>query len=239
MKDVSIKLNQKKKKKKTHVPFRLNMLFFAVFLLFSVLILRLGVVQIVYGDDYKREIERTEDITVNNPVPRGKMYDTNGKIVVDNVPVNAITYTNSGATQKEMLQVAERLSKLIVKETDKVTERDMKDYWISMNPKEAEKKVPEKEREKLQQKYEDTKEYDDKVYKLTLERITESDLNELSKDEVEVIAIYREFVSGYKFTPQIVKNENVTPEEFAVVSENLATSAGSGYHNGLGSFLCF
>ena len=126
MKDVSIKLNQKKKKKKTHVPFRLNMLFFAVFLLFSVLILRLGVVQIVYGDDYKREIERTEDITVNNPVPRGKMYDTNGKIVVDNVPVNAITYTNSGATQKEMLQVAERLSKLIVKETDKVTERDMK-----------------------------------------------------------------------------------------------------------------
>ena len=36
-----------------------------------------------------------------------------------------------------------------------------------------------------------------------------------------MIAIYREFVSGYKFTPQIVKNENVTPEEFAVVSENL------------------
>ena len=181
MKDVSIKLNQKKKKKKTHVPFRLNMLFFAVFLLFSVLILRLGVVQIVYGDDYKREIERTEDITVNNPVPRGKMYDTNGKIVVDNVPVNAITYTNSGASQKEMLQVAERLSKLIVKETDKVTERDKKDYWISMNPKEAEKKVPEKEREKLQEKYKDTKEYDNKVYKLTLDRITESDLNEFSK----------------------------------------------------------
>jgi penicillin-binding protein A len=214
-------LNNKKKKKKTHVPFRLNMIFFVVFLLFSVLILRLGVVQIVYGDDYKREIERTEDVTVNSPVPRGKMYDTNGKIVVDNVPVNAITYTNSGASQKEMLQVAERLSKLIVKETDKVTERDMKDFWISMNPKEAEKKVPEKEREKLQQQYEDTKEYDDKVYKLILERISESDLNKLSKDEIEVIAIYREFVSGYKFTPQIVKNEKVTPEEFAVVSENL------------------
>ena len=221
MKDVCNKLNQKKKKKKTHVPFRLNMLFFAVFLLFSVLILRLGVVQIVYGDDYKREIERTEDITVNNPVPRGKMYDTNGKIVVDNVPVNAITYTNSGASQQEMLRVAERLSKLIDKDTKKVTERDMKDYWISKNPKRAEKKVPEKEREKLQKKYEDAKEYDDKVYKLTLERITESELNELSKDELEVIAIYREFVSGYKFTPQIVKNENVTPKEFAVVSENL------------------
>ena len=102
-------MNQKKKKKKTHVPIRLNMLFFIVFLLFSVLILRLGVVQIVYGEDYKREIERTEDMTVNNPVPRGKMYDTYGNIIVDNVPENAITYTNNGASQQEMLQVAERL----------------------------------------------------------------------------------------------------------------------------------
>ena len=65
------------------------------------------------------------------------------------------------------------LAKLIDKDTEKVTERDKKDYWILINPKEAEKKVPEKEREKLQEKYEDTKEYDDKVYKLILERITE------------------------------------------------------------------
>ncbi|KAA9026474.1 penicillin-binding protein 2 [Niallia endozanthoxylica] len=195
-------------------------MFFIVFLLFSVLILRLGVVQIVYGEDYKREIERTEDVTVNNPVPRGKMFDTNGKIVVDNVPENAITYTNNGASQKEMLEVAGRLAKLIHKDADKVTERDMKDYWIVTNPKEAEKKVSEKELEQLKVKYEDD-EYDKKVYQLTLDRITEGDLNRLSEQEIEIIAIYREFVSGYKFTPQIVKNKDVTPEEFAVVSENL------------------
>ena len=82
-----------KKKKKANVTTRLNIVFFVVFLLFSVLILRLGLVQIVYGDDFKREIERTEDITVNNPVPRGKMFDRNGKIIVDNTPLNAITYT--------------------------------------------------------------------------------------------------------------------------------------------------
>ncbi|MEH7272908.1 penicillin-binding protein, partial [Neobacillus vireti] len=82
-----------KKKKKEHVTFRLNIVFLVVFLLFSVLILRLGLVQIVYGEDFKREIERTEDITVNNPVPRGKMFDRNGKIIVDNTPLNAITYT--------------------------------------------------------------------------------------------------------------------------------------------------
>ncbi|WP_338470259.1 penicillin-binding protein 2 [Niallia sp. XMNu-256] len=213
-------LNKKKKKKK-HIPFRLNMLFFVVFLLFSVLILRLGVVQIVYGEDYKREIERTEDVTVNNPVPRGKMYDTNGNIVVDNVPEKAITYTNNGASQKEMLEVAGRLAKLIHKKTDKVTLRDKKDFWILKNKEKAEKKISEKELKELKEKYEEEEEYNSQVYKLTLDRITEEDLNKLSDHDLEVLAIYREFTSGYKFTPQIVKNKDVTAEEFAIVSENL------------------
>lgn len=120
---------KKNKKKKTHVPFRLNMLFFMVFVLFSALILRLGIVQIVYGDDYRREIERTEEITVNNPVPRGKMLDRNLKVMVDNEPLNAITYTRKQGTKtSEMLETAEKLAVLIEKETDKVTERDKKTF---------------------------------------------------------------------------------------------------------------
>ncbi len=197
------------------------MLFFIVFLLFSVLILRLGVVQIVYGEDYKREIERTEDITVNNPVPRGKMYDSTGNIVVDNIPEKAITYTNNGAKQEEMLEVAERLAKLIEKETDKVTPRDKKDFWILLNKEKAEKKISEQELKEFKEKYEDEDDFNKQVYRETLDRITEKDLNELTDQDLEVLAIYREFTSGYKFTPQIVKNKNVTPEEFAIVSENL------------------
>lgn len=208
----------KKKKKKTHVPIRLNMLFFIVFILFSLLILRLGVVQIVYGDDFKREIERTEDITVNNPVPRGKMFDRNGKIIVDNTPQNAITYTKfQGANQKELLQVAERLSTLIEKDAKKVQERDKKDFWILKNPDRAKAKITEKEWAKFEEKKLDDKD----LYKLQLERITDAELKELDTKDLEILAIFREFNSGYALTPQIVKNKKVTPEEFAIVSENL------------------
>lgn len=92
------------------MPFRLNILFFLVFVLFSALILRLGVVQIVYGDDYRREIEKTEEVTVNNSVPRGKMYDRNLKLMVDNQPLDAITYTRKqGTKQTEMVETAEKL----------------------------------------------------------------------------------------------------------------------------------
>ncbi|WP_286181215.1 penicillin-binding protein 2 [Bacillus sp. ISL-37] len=210
-----------KKKKKTHVPFRLNMLFFAVFVLFSMLILRLGIVQIVYGEDFKREIERTEDVTVNNPVPRGKMYDRNMKTIVDNTPSKAITYTKSQGTKtKEMLMVAERLAKLISKDSEedlkKVRERDKKDYWILTNEERAREKILEKEWAQY-----DEKKLDDKaLYNLQLDRITENELNELTNEDLEILAILREMISGYALSPQIVKKE-VTPEEFAIVSENL------------------
>jgi penicillin-binding protein A len=210
-------LNNKKKKKK-HVPFRLNIVFFIVFLLFSALILRLGVVQIVYGDDFKREIQRTEDVTVNNPVPRGKMYDRNGKIIVDNIPLNAITFTkNQNADPKEMLKVAENLSHLINVDISKIRERDRKDFWILKHPEKAKEKITKNEW-KL---YDEKKLDDKKIYKLQLERITNNEMNSFSPEELKVLAIYRQFNSGYALTPQIVKNKEVTPQEFAIVSENL------------------
>lgn len=213
---------EKKKKKKSHFPFRLNLLFFSVFLLFSILILRLGFVQIVYGDNFKRELERKDNITINNPVPRGKMLDRKYKVIVDNVPKSAITFTNSGASQKEMLQTAEKLAKLIEMKTDKVTERDKKDFWILMHPKLADAKISKKEKDL----YDAKKLKDSEIYKLKLDRITADDLNQMKTDELEVLAIYRQFSSGYKYTPVIVKNEDVTPEEFAVVSESLQSLPG-------------
>ncbi len=213
----------KKKKKKTHVPFRLNVLFFLVFVLFSVLILRLGVVQIVYGDEYRREVERTEEVTVNNSVPRGKMYDRNFKLMVDNQPLDAITYTRQQGTKTtDMLETAQKLAKLIEKETKKVTERDKKDFWILMHPELAEKKVTEKEKKQVEEGMLEDKD----LYQLQIDRITKQEYDSLSKDELEVLAIYREFTSGYALTPQIVKNKEVTKEEFARVSENLDSLPG-------------
>jgi penicillin-binding protein A len=216
----------KKRKKKPQVPFRLNMLFFVVFLLFSALILRLGVVQIVYGEHYRKEVERTENITVSTPVPRGKIYDRYHRVIVDNVPLNAITYTRTQTTTpKETLKIARKLAQYIEKPTDKVTERDMKDYWILTRPEKAEEKIPKAERKKLQKELKEKKlndkEIDKELYKLTLERITEEDLKEINKEELEVLAIKRELDSGYALTPQIVKNEGVTNNEYAVVSEHL------------------
>ncbi|EKN65743.1 penicillin-binding protein transpeptidase [Neobacillus bataviensis LMG 21833] len=213
---------EKQKKKKSHFPFRLNVLFFSVFLLFSVLILRLGFVQIVYGENFKRDLERKEDFTVSHPVPRGKLLDRDYRVIVDNVPKSAITFTNEGFSQTEMLETAKKLAQLIEKKPDKVTERDKRDYWLLKNQKRADTKITKKERDL----YDAKKITDQEIYKLKLDRITEEDLKELTAADLEVLAIFREFTSGYKFTSQMVKNEEVTEKEFAVVSENLHSLPG-------------
>ncbi|MED4877823.1 penicillin-binding protein 2 [Anoxybacillus geothermalis] len=218
-----------KRKKRAQVPIRLNILFFFVFLLFSALILRLGVVQIVYGEDYRREVERTQDEIVSTPVPRGKIYDRFGQVIVDNTPKKTITYTRSKSTQpEEILEVAKKLAQYIdIPDAEKkVTERDMKDYWILTHPEEAKKKVSEQERKKLADQGLTQKEIDKKVYEWTLDRITEEELAQIPKQELEVIAIKHEMESGYALTPQTVKSKGVTDREYAVVSEHLGELPG-------------
>ncbi len=213
-----MRMKKKQKKKKSPVPLRLNLLFFLVFVMFSALILRLGVVQIVYGEDYKKEVERTENVTVSTAVPRGKIYDRYHRIVVDNTPLRTITYTRmSGSTSEERLKVAQQLAQLIDMPTDKITERDKKDFWMLLNEDRAKKKITAKDRQELKDKKID----DAEVYKRQLARITDAELQELTPAQLEVLAIKRQMDSGYTNTPQIIKNKDVTPQEYAVISENL------------------
>lgn len=206
----------------------MNVLFFSIFLLFSSLILRLGYLQIVKGEDFKREIERTEEISVNTSVPRGRIYDRTGQILVGNEPKNAITYTKQQRTTAEdMLDTARKLAGMIEKDTSSVTIRDKKDFWILNNKEKAYDKVSEAEKKKIngsetKSKSERQRELDD----LVRERITDEEVNSFSPEELEVLAIYREMASGYNYSPQIIKSGDVTEDEYALVSERLGDLPG-------------
>ena len=96
-------------------------------LMFSAVIVRLGYVQIVRGEEYKNEVERKENSTISNPVPRGKIFDRYGRAVVDNAAVRTITFTKmKGSTAEARLETAKRLADLIEVPTDKLTDRDKK-----------------------------------------------------------------------------------------------------------------
>ncbi len=218
-----------KAKQRASLTFRMNVLFFTIFLLFSVLVFRLGYLQIVKGEDYVRELERTEEVRVNTSVPRGRIYDRNGRILVDNRPENAITYTKMPTTKNaEMLEVAEDLAVLIDMPTNRVTARDKQDFWILLNDEKAKAKVTTEEMNEFRAANEDLeeKEINQEYDRRMRERITEEELATLTEQDLEVLAIYREMTSGYNLSPQIIKSEDVTDYEFALVSERLSELPG-------------
>ncbi|MBO0600350.1 penicillin-binding protein 2 [Sporosarcina sp. E16_3] len=228
MKKQMRKADQAKIRQRKHIAFRMNFLFFSIFVLFSLLIFRLGYLQIVKGEDYSRALERTEEIPVNTSVPRGRIFDRMGRVLVDNDPKNAITYTKMTSTSSaDMLKVAEQLAVLIEQETKRITIGDKRDFWILKNSEAALKKVSQEEQEALEKDSSLSRiELQREINKLTRERITNEEINSFTEEELEVLAIYREMMSGYAYSPQIVKSGNVTDEEFATVSERLGELPG-------------
>ncbi|WP_341299700.1 penicillin-binding protein 2 [Lysinibacillus sp. FSL H8-0500] len=217
-----------KAKHHSNLTFRMNILFFAIFIVFSMLIFRLGYMQIVKGEEYVRFLESKEEVPVNTSVPRGRMYDRYGRILVDNHPENAITYTKmQTTTTEEVLKIAEKLAQLMEQPTNRVTLRDKQDFWILKNHDAAYEKVTKAEEDKIRQKEDiTTSQINAEIDKLVRERITNEELLQLTAEDLEVLAIYREMASGYNLSPQIIKSENVSADEFARVSERLTELPG-------------
>lgn len=211
-----------KKRNRAQIPVRLNVLFLFVFILFSVLILQLGVVQILNGEEARQRVNETENTTASIAVPRGIMYDKFGKIILDNEPERSITYTppKNGDSSKKRLEIAEKLAKLITMDEDfeslqsMVRERDKKEYWYLFNSKEANERLTEEERELSTSEQ----------YRAILNHIGPEDYNEFDWSDpylLNVVAIKKELDQGFELSPHTIKNEGVTEEEYALVSENL------------------
>lgn len=211
-----------KKRNRAQIPLRLNVLFLFVFILFSFLILQLGVVQILNGEEARLRVNETENTTASIAVPRGLIYDRNGKLLLDNEPERSITYTppKNGDSAEKRLDIAEKLAKLMMMDEDfeslqsMVRERDKKEYWYLFNTKEANDRLTDEEK-KLSTS---------EQYRAILDHITAADYNVFDWNDpnvLNVVAIKKELDQGFELSPHTIKNENVTEEEYALVSENL------------------
>jgi len=215
----------KKKKKRAQTAMRLNILFLFVFLLFSLLILQLGVVQILNGEEARERLNETENAKTSIAVPRGLMYDADGELVVDNEPVRSITYTppKNGDSHLTKISIAEKLATMVMMAEDieglkdLVNERDKKEFWYVSN---------EKNREMIEERLteEDMELKSGALYQRQLDLITPQDYNALDWSDayqLNVVAIKKELDQAIELSPHVIKNEGVTDEEYAQVSEHL------------------
>ncbi|GGE46867.1 penicillin-binding protein [Pullulanibacillus camelliae] len=228
---------RKKKKKKNHIPFRLNILFLLIFFAFSVLIMRLGYVQIVKGKEYTSDLNsmRKVETTVNSP--RGLILDSEGKVLAGNKSSYAVVFTRKpNQDNTKLIDLAEKLSQYIDVSTKKdvengiittqdVTERDMKDYYITKHQETIYKdKLTKKEIEKADNADKAAKDKGktaNTAYDMVLDRITDKDLSTINEKEMKVIAIWRELVQAKNLTPTIIAS-HLSDKELARLGENLS-----------------
>lgn len=213
-----VKYKLRKNNNKSHIPTRLNLLFFIVFICFTLLFARLGYLQLYKGETFKNLVQRTESTISTGSVPRGMIYDSQGRVLVGNHPELAILYTrdrDSQVSAKDIIEVARQLASLIEVPVSGLTERDMKDYFIVMNQDEVNNRLSKEEKQLS----------NDKIYDAQLSKVTKDDLN-FSVAEQKIIALFKQMNSAYALSTVTVKNKNVTPEEVARVSEQLGNLPG-------------
>jgi len=212
----------KKKKKKSHIPFRLNLLFLIVFFSFIALISRLAYIQLVKGDEFVALVQRTETTTAKKSVPRGSIYDSQGRILVGNKPKLAINYTRPADVKPStMLEIAKKLTTLISVDASELKERDLKDYWVATNPDKVDSLLTAEEKKRIAKENLSTSQ----TYEMQLEHIPADELN-YSDAEKQVIAIFTKMNSAYALSTVTLKNEGVTEQEVAKISERLGELRG-------------
>ncbi len=215
---MKFKFNKKNKRFiKEVIEKRFNILLSIIIVLFSLIAFKLFSVQLIQNDKYNNLVlETAENIVEGGSAPRGRIYDRNHNLLVDNIPVKTIYYKkNKRTTTKEELELALKMSTMIDLDYSKLTTTNLKEYYINLYPDKAKKLITDEEYKKVSER----KLNDDDIYKLKLERITDEELNKFSENDKKTAYIYYLMNNGYSYDEKIIKNKDVTEKEYALISE--------------------
>lgn len=213
------KSRTKKKTVQSEIPFRLNFLLWTVGVLLLILAVRLFYLQVLNGDTYKAEVNRSDTTTETNSVQRGMIYDSTGKVLVGNQAHQAITYTkDASATTTDIYKTAKTLGKYLNVSTSKLTKREQKDYFLAdaKNLKQMIKKIPGAS------KLSDSEQYN-KVLDYLSKHPNEYKLSASQKNKA---MIYADMSGAYSLSTTYIKETGVTSKEVAEVGEHLNQMTG-------------
>ncbi|KRM21172.1 transpeptidase penicillin-binding protein 2B [Latilactobacillus graminis DSM 20719] len=193
-------------------------------MLFAALIMQLGRLQVMEGANFQAMVNSTDKKIVTGNVPRGMILDAKGRVLVGNSAKPAITYTkNMNVLADKMYTEANQLTKYLTVSTDKLTERDQIDYYLS-NPRQLKKwnaKLP-----KSAKVASDGSELPEKeIYQSTIKLVKKS-FKGLNDQQKQAAAIFKIMSGAYQLSTVYIKNSDVTDQEIAQVSEHLTSLPG-------------
>lgn len=219
-----VHLNKKKKKINYNkvLQHRVIVFMMGIIFLFSVVMIKVVNVMVVDKKEYKDQLARLTYTTVSGTSsPRGRIYDRNHNVIVDNKSLKTITYQKKkGVSNKEMIEVAGLVAPHIDVDYGRLTDRARREYYYAKEKDKCDKLVTGKEREKVKER----KITPHDLEELKLKRIKDEDLN-YSEEEQKIAYLYYLMNKGYTYEEKIIKS-NATDVEYAYISENNETLNG-------------
>ena len=190
-----------------------------IFLCFGIIGVRLFSLQILSRDEYTVSLERAVEKRVESAsAPRGRIYDRNYNLLVDNVAIKTIYYKKeNNITTKEEVELAYKVADLIEVDYSSLTDYRLKNFWYIQNKEDAKKKITDKEWKLNKER----KLSDDDIVDLIFERISEEELSKFEDRDKEAAYIYYLMNKGYSYAEKVIKSKDITEKEYAVISENI------------------
>ncbi len=211
---------KKKQRKKIHydkiIHNRFRVIFVITMICFILLVVRLTNVMLLKSDQYQKELAKLTYTTVSgSSSPRGRIYDRNYRVIVDNKSLKTITYQKKkGVSNLDMVDVANKIAPYIDVDYHRISDRNKREYYYVINKEVCDDLVTKKEKEKVKQR----KMTPNELNELKLKRIPDDSL-EFSEEELKVAYLFYLMNRGYAYEEKIIKSE-ATDEEYAYVSEH-------------------
>ncbi len=212
------KINKRKKKENYEKIIKHRWILFLSALIFFFVLISFQMIRVMVfqKDTYEKELSRLTYSTVSfSSSPRGRIYDRNYKVLVDNKSLKTITYQKKkGVSNLRMIELASLLTPHVTLDFHKLTMRAKREYFFAKEYEYCKTLVSQKEKEKVIQKKMTRRELEE----LMIGRIPEEKLN-FSEEEQKIAYLYYLMNKGYTYEEKTIKS-NVSDEEFAYVSEN-------------------
>lgn len=158
----------------------------------------------------------TEVIVEGESAPRGRIYDRNYNLLVDNEAVPVIYYQKTkNITNKQEVELAYKMIEYIDLDETKLLTRNLKEFWLVNNQSEANSRISKEEYQKVKKRELTLND----IENLKISRITLEDLSKYTEKDKKAAYLYYLMNKGYSYEEKIIK-DNASDKEFLYISEN-------------------
>lgn len=196
---------------------RYKVLLIFIFVLMSILTITLYFYQIIKNKYYLNEVSKlNEKIVEGETSPRGRIYDRNGNILVDNVAVKTVYYKKpANITMQEEIELSYKVAELIDVDYSNLSDYNLRYFWVINHKVEAKSLITDQEYELLKERKIDS----DDILNYKIERVSSYTLSSYEELDKEAAYIYYLMNKGYFYSLKVIDND-VTDLEYALIAEN-------------------